>query len=96
MATSFSTPSPPGLLRFTYICCLCRATIQHHSYTIFGSRWVVSEGGTTTTGPDATHPPAIYQNWGGVLPEGGGVWHRVEGGGGGTPPLAQALPCLST
>ena len=32
-----------------------------------------THGGVTTTGPDATHPPTIFQNWGG----GGG------GGGGG-------------
>ena len=37
-------------------------------------------GGATTTGPDATHPPTIFENLGG----GGGSQPGV--GGGGVPP----------
>ena len=39
-----------------------------------------TSGGTNTTGPDATHNPAICQNWGG----GFGRWvvPKVGGGGG--------------
>ena len=52
----------------------------------------LKHGGATTTGPDATHPPTIFQNlgggrgsWGGggFLPGVGGVWPGVRGGGGG-------------
>ena len=40
-------------------------------------------GGATTTGPDATHPPAICQNLGGgVAGGGGGVLADGRGGGG--------------
>ena len=37
-------------------------------------------GGATTTGPDATPPSAICQNWGGSWGGGGGVGGRVGGG----------------
>ena len=45
-----------------------------------------SGGGATTTGPDATHPPTIFQNLGGGGCScrgsgGGGVWPGVRGGG---------------
>ena len=52
-------------------------------------------GGATTTGPDATHPPAICQNsggggggggsWGGVQPGVGGGGQAGGRGGGGWP-----------
>ena len=43
------------------------------------SKWVrtLQHGGATTTGPDATHPPAICQNSGGG---GGGAGGRSGGG----------------
>ena len=45
-----------------------------------------AHGGATTTGPDATHPPAICQNSGGGVGGGGGSWgggsSRGSGGGG--------------
>ena len=51
----------------------------------------LKHGGATTTGPDATHPPTIFQNlgggrgsWGGggFLPGVGGGSGRGSGGGG--------------
>ena len=41
------------------------------------SRVLYAHGGVTTTGPDATHPPTIFQNSGGG---GGGVQPGVGGG----------------
>ena len=41
----------------------------------------VKHGGVTTTGPDATHPPTIFQNSGGGGGGGGGVQPGVGGGG---------------
>ena len=38
-------------------------------------------GGATTIGPDATHPPTIFQNSGGG--GGGGSWGGVQPGVGG-------------
>ena len=43
-----------------------------------GVGWGGGGGGWTTTGPDATHPPAICQNL-------GGYWQFGRGGGGGFP-----------
>ena len=43
-------------------------------------RWI--HGGATTTGRDATYPPAICQNWGGGAELGGGSG-RGSGGGSG-------------
>ena len=44
-------------------------------------------GGANTTGPDATHPPTIFQNLGGgVQPGVGGGSGRGSGGGGGVQP----------
>ena len=56
----------------------------------FPNEWE-THGGATTTGPDATYPPAICQNSGGGGGGGGGVWPGVGGGvkpgvgGGGLP-----------
>ena len=48
--------------------------------------WRLVPGGATTTGPDATHPPAICQNlgWGGVGAGGGGG--HIQGPGPVAPP----------
>ena len=63
-------------------------------------------GGATTTGPDATPPPAICQNlwggggrsWGGVQPRVGGGGVPAGGGGGGVcriqGPGPAAPPCV--
>ena len=64
-----------------------------NSNPIAGNGGCLKHGGATTTGPDATHPPTIFQNLGGGGGEGqlggrgvppggwGGVWPGVRGGG---------------
>ena len=44
-------------------------------------RWCHKYGVATTNGPDATHPPTIFQNWGGGSGGGGGVFLPGVGGG---------------
>ena len=48
---------------------------------------VCTGGGATTTGPDATHPPTIFQNLGGGGGQLGGGPSGVRGGG--VPPGGQ-------
>ena len=52
---------------------------------------LVSHGGVTTTGPDATHPPTIFQNSGGGGELGGGP--AGGRGGGGAPPGGRGGGC---
>ena len=52
-----------------------------------GRDWIT--GGATTTGPDATHSPTIFQNWGGGGRLGGGPaggCGGLAGGHGGVQP----------
>ena len=62
-----------------------------NSNPIAGNGGCLKHGGATTTGPDATHPPTIFQNLGGgegqlggrgVPPGGGEGSGRGSGGGG--------------
>ena len=45
------------------------------------SKWGTRGGGGTTTGPDATHPPTIFQNLGRGSWGGGGPAGDPGGGG---------------
>ena len=47
--------------------------------TLTGANHTRNHGGATTTGPDATHPPTIFQNLGGGGGQLGGVQPGVTG-----------------
>ena len=84
------TPNAPALpLAQSLLTTMCPYT-QPSKRRVNNSKWKSTtggwgeplHGGATTTGPDATHPPTIFQNSGGGQ-WGGGVQPGV---GGGVPP----------